>query len=83
MKGYLVGKELVILLFLYVVEKLFYCDLRIFFPTWASMFGTLNLTASIPGPSSLTLLISVSLDLKRNSFNDHREAFQIIIISSH
>ena len=47
------------------------------------MFGTLNLTASIPGSSSLTLLISVSLDLKRNSFNDHREAFQIIIISSH
>ena len=32
--GYLVGKELVILLFVFVVGKMFYCVLCVFFPSW-------------------------------------------------
>ena len=52
---YLVGKELVILLFMCVVGKMFCCDLHvcIFFPTWCLCWD-LNLIASIPGPSMIT-----------------------------
>ena len=51
---YLVGKDLVILLFECVVGKMFYyCVLCIFFPSWCLHVGTLNLIASIPDPSIL------------------------------
>ena len=49
----LLGKELVILLFVCVVRKMFCYVLCIFFPTGVYV-GTLNSIASIPGPSILT-----------------------------
>ena len=49
----LVGKELVILLFECVVGKCFVVFCVCFFPP-AVFAGTLNLIASIPGPSILT-----------------------------
>ena len=52
--GYLVGKELVILLFECVVGKCFVVFCVFSFPP-AVYVGTLNLIASIPGPSILTL----------------------------
>ena len=53
--GYLVGKELAILLFECVVGKCFVVFYVFSFPS-AVYVGTLNLIASIPGPSILTLL---------------------------
>ena len=53
--GYLVGKELVILLFVCVVGKVFCCDLCIFFPPGVYV-GTLNLIASISDLFILTLM---------------------------
>ena len=52
--GYLVGKELVILLFECVVGKCFVVFYVFSFPVGVYV-GTLNLIASIPGPSILTL----------------------------
>ena len=51
--GYLVGKELVILLFVCVVGKMFCGVLCIFRPMFPSVLG-LYLIASIPGHSFLT-----------------------------
>ena len=52
--GYLVGKELVILLFECVVGKCF-----VVFPFPPAVYvGTLNLIASIPGPSILTFYMT-------------------------
>ena len=53
--GYLVGKELVILLFKCVVGKCFVVFYVFSYPPAVNV-GTLNLIASIPGPSILTLL---------------------------
>ena len=52
--GYLFGKELVILLFVCVVGKCFVVFYVFSFPP-AVYVGTLNLIASIPGPSVLIL----------------------------
>ena len=54
--GYLVGKDLVILLFVCVVGKCFVVFYVFSFPP-AVYVGTLNLIASIPGPSILTLYL--------------------------
>ena len=51
--GYLVGKELVILLFVCVVGKYFVIFYVFSFPPGV-FDGTLNLIASIPGPSILS-----------------------------
>ena len=51
--GYLVGKELIILLFVCVVGKCFVVFYVFSFPP-AVYVGTINLIASIPGPSILT-----------------------------
>ena len=53
LNGYLVGKELVILLFECVVGKCFVVFYVFSFPPTVYV-GTLNLIASIPGPSILT-----------------------------
>ena len=52
--GYLAGKELVLLLFVCVVGKMFCCV----FPPGVYV-GTLNLIALIPGPSILILSLPV------------------------
>ena len=52
--GYLVEKELVILLFVCVVGKMFCCVYVFSFPHGVYVV-TLNLIASIPGPSIVTL----------------------------
>ena len=53
--GYLVGKELVILLFKCIVGKCFVVFYVFSFPPTVYV-GTLNLIALIPGPSILTLI---------------------------
>ena len=55
---YLVGKELVIRLFVCVVEKCFVVLYVVSFPAGVYV-GTLNLIASIPGSSILTLLVKL------------------------
>ena len=61
--GYLVGKEIVILLFEYVVGKCFVVFYVFSFPP-AVYVGTLNLIASIPGPSILTFLYQENMSVK-------------------
>ena len=77
--GYLVGKELVILLFECVVGK---CFVVFSFPPTVYV-GTLNLIASIPDPSFLTLRKLMQLNTKLEPIHVHQVGICYAPLFSH